>query len=100
MRRTLTTWALMAAGFAMLGLASRAQGVAVRLIPLPERVAMADTIIVGKVTAIEEKTVSAHQFLGAKDKVDYNIAVVEVKDALLGAKGMTHLKIGFVEPKA
>jgi hypothetical protein len=100
MRRTLTTWALTAAGIAVLGLASRAQAVAVRLIPLPERVALANTIVVGKVTAIEDKTVSAHQFPGAKDKVDYTIAVVEVKDPLLGAKGMTHLKIGFVEPKA
>src|SRR5262249_42232561 len=32
--------------------------------------------------------------------VEYTIAVVEIKDGLLGAKGVTHVKIGFVEPKA
>jgi hypothetical protein len=100
MRRILTTWMPIVAGLAVLASTSPAEALVVRLVPLPERVAMANTIIVGKVTAVEEKTVSAHQFPGVKEKVEFTIAVVEVKDALLGAKGMTHLKIGFVEPKA
>jgi hypothetical protein len=74
--------------------------IAVRIIPLPERVALASCIVTGKVTEIEEKKVSAHQFPGVKEKVDYTIAVVEIKDGLLGAKGVTHVKVGFVEPKA
>jgi len=100
MRRIMISGGLLAATLALLGLSSPAEAVAVRLVPLPERVAMANIIVVGKVTAIEEKTVPAHQFPGAKENADFTIAVVEIKDALLGAKGLTHLKVGFVEPKA
>jgi hypothetical protein len=74
--------------------------VAVRISPLPERVALAETIVVGKVTAIEDKKVEAHQFPGARDKVEFTIAEVKIDDALLNAKGITHLKIGFVEAQA
>jgi hypothetical protein len=74
--------------------------VAIRISPLPERVALASCIVTGKVTEIEEKKISAHQFPGVKEKVEYTIAVVEIKDGLLGAKGVTHVKVGFVEPQA
>jgi hypothetical protein len=74
--------------------------IAIRISPLPERVALAETIITGKVTAIEDKKVEARQFPGAKDKVEFTIAVVKIEDALLNAKGITHVKIGFVEPQA
>jgi hypothetical protein len=66
--------------------------------PIPARVAAADVVVVGKVTAIEEKTVAATQFPGAKDKVEYHIAVVKIQDGLLGAKGLTHIKVGFYVP--
>jgi len=67
--------------------------------PIPQRVAQADAVVVGKVTAIEDKTVSVSQFPGAKEKVDYHVAVIKVQDDLLGAKGLTHIKVGFIIPK-
>jgi hypothetical protein len=64
------------------------------------RAAQAHTIIVGKVESIEEKTVSAKQFPGAKDKVEYQIAVIKVTDPILAAKGLTHIRVGFIPPPA
>jgi hypothetical protein len=66
---------------------------------IPQRVAQADVVAVGKVTAIEEKTVTAPSFPGVKDKVEYTIAVIKVKDAFLGGKGLTHIKVGYVVAK-
>jgi hypothetical protein len=68
--------------------------------PISDRVARATTIVTGKVTTIEEKTVSAEPFPGVKDKVEYIIAVVKIDDAILGAKGLTHVKVGFQAPQA
>jgi hypothetical protein len=68
--------------------------------PIPDRVARAETIVTGKVTSIEEKTVSASPFPGQKEKVDYVIAVVKIDDAIQGAKGLTHIKVGFQAPQA
>ena len=62
------------------------------------RVGQAHTIIVGKVESIEEKTVSAKQFPTAKEKVEYQIAVVKIDDPILGAKGLTHVRVGFIPP--
>jgi hypothetical protein len=72
--------------------------VAVRLSPLPERVATADAVVTGKVTGIEEKTVSAEPFAGARDKVEYQIAVIKIDKSLFGAKDLTHVKVGTVKP--
>ncbi len=68
--------------------------------PISDRVARATTIVTGKVTSIEEKTVSVEPFPGVKDKVEYIIAVVKIDDAILGAKGLTHVKVGFQAPQA
>jgi hypothetical protein len=105
MRRLWTSGVMAVVGLAVLGTYSPAQvatdrKIAVRISPLPERVALAETIVTGKVTAIEDKKVEARQFPGAKDKVEFTIAVVKIEDALLNAKGITHVKIGFVEPQA
>jgi hypothetical protein len=75
-----------------------AKRIAIRFVPLPERVATADAVVIGKVTAIEDKTVSAESAPGAKDKVEYQIAVVKIENGLLGTKGLTHVKIGTVKP--
>jgi hypothetical protein len=68
--------------------------------PLPVRVASAKTIVVGEVTAIEDKMVSARAFPGAQDKQEYKIAVIKVSDPILGAKGLTHVRVGFLPPAA
>jgi hypothetical protein len=93
MRQTLLT------ALVLLAVTGPASAVAVMIQPVPQRVATADVVVVGKVSAIESKTVAATQFPGAKDKAEYTVAVVKIKDALLGAKGLTHLKVGFIMPK-
>ena len=65
-------------------------------LPLPNRVANAEMIVVGKVTAFEDKTVMAAAFPGAKDKIEFKIAVVTISDALLAPKGLKTIRLGFV----
>src|SRR5262245_6716279 len=67
--------------------------------PISQRVAQAPVVVVGKVTAIEDKTVSATPYPGVKEKSEYHVAVVKIEDALVGAKGLTHIKVGFLVPK-
>jgi hypothetical protein len=102
MKRTLLTRLIAAVALSLLATVAYAQGVAdriaIRLSPLPERVATADVVVVGKVTGIEDKTVSANPFPGAKEKAEYTVAVIKVADNLLGAKGLTHVKVGFIKP--
>src|SRR5262245_31956937 len=77
-----------------------AQGVALMIAPapVPDRVALADVVIVGKVTAIEEKTVTAKRFPGDADKGEYKIASIQVTDAIKAPKALTHIRLGFVPP--
>jgi hypothetical protein len=63
--------------------------------PIPQRVAQSDVIVVGKVTGFGDKLVSAKPPYGG-DKVDYQIAVVQVGDALKGAKDAKEIKVGFL----
>ncbi len=83
----------------VLGSTSTARVIAFRIAPLPERVASCDCIVVAKVTAIEKKNVLARSYPGTKDKVEYQVAVVKIDEALVGAKGLTHIKIGFLPPQ-
>jgi hypothetical protein len=63
---------------------------------LSQRVAVADTIVTGKVVSIEEKTVQALPHVGAPEKAEYQVAVVKVDDPILKAKGLTHVRVGFL----
>jgi hypothetical protein len=67
-------------------------------IPLPAVVATADCIALGKVTAIEEKSIMAPPFKGATVKIEYRIAVVKIAEDLKGAMGLTHVRIAFQPP--
>jgi hypothetical protein len=89
------------AGLALLAavLPAGAKAMMIAPAPIPQRVALADAVVVGKVTAIEDKTVSVSQVPGAKEKIEYHVAVIKVQDDLLGAKGLTHIKVGFIIPK-
>ncbi len=64
--------------------------------PIPVRVAHADIVIVGKVTKIEDKTVSVVSSPGATNKVEYQIAVVKVEDPILNAKDVKEVRVGFI----
>jgi hypothetical protein len=54
---------------------------------LPERLARAEVVVTGKITRFEEKNVTA------KDGMEYQIAVVKIDGTILGAKGLTHLRL-------
>jgi hypothetical protein len=91
---------LLAVTLTVVGMPASAKAVAIRPFPLPERVALADAAVVGQVTTIQDKPVSAVPFAGAEEKVEYTIAVIKVEDGLFGVKGLTHVKVGFQTPPA
>src|SRR5262249_2709733 len=62
--------------------------------PIPEMVGGADTIIVGKVAAIEPTLTAALPDRKAAKKEHYQIVEVTVQEKLLGAKGLTRVKVG------
>jgi hypothetical protein len=86
------------AALALLSLAlpARAGSIPVEALPLPNRVATADMVIVGKVTGFEDKPVTAASFPGAKNKVVFTIATVTIGDALMAPKGTTTVRLGFI----
>lgn len=61
---------------------------------LPVRIAQSDCVIVGIVAAIEEKPVLVPVSPGSTDKIPYQIAVVKIEHAFLGARGLTTLRVG------
>src|SRR5262245_24857742 len=61
--------------------------------PIPVRVELSDCIVLGKVIAIEEKTVSAPPYPGALQKIDYRIAVLKIDEGLSGAKSLTQVRV-------
>lgn len=77
-------------------LSSAAAGKAIAPSPIALRVAQSEVVVVGKVTAIENKTVKAERWTGDTEKADFQVAVVKIEDPILGAKGLTHVKVGFI----
>jgi hypothetical protein len=93
---------LAAMGVMTLTLPVRAGTIAADALPLPNRVATAEMVIVGRVTGIEDRNVMVAPFPGAKNKVEYKIAVVTITEALvvpegrLAPKGAKTIRLGFV----
>jgi hypothetical protein len=85
---SLSVVALLAAGLT-------ARALMVAPAPIPNRVAFSDVVVVGKVVSFEEKKVKAERFPGDQDKnSEFRIAVIKVEDPILGARGLTHIKVG------
>jgi len=84
----------------LLALTATVSAKAMMIAPPPgiQRVAMADCVIVGKVTSLEGKTVKAARFPGDKDKADFVIATVKIETGLIGTGDMTSIRVGFVPP--
>jgi hypothetical protein len=91
-------------GLAMLAaaLVSQAGTLPADALPLPNRMGTADVVVLGKVTAIADKTVMAAPFPGAKNKIEYKIADVTINEVLKtqpGSKvalGGTPVRLAFV----
>src|SRR6266545_5005658 len=71
---------------------------AIRILTPLEKLVYADTVVVGKVTAIEKDTVDAEPVPGAKDKQTYKVAVIKIESGLVGAANVTHVKVAFIPP--
>jgi hypothetical protein len=80
--------ALLAAGFV-----SPASATQIRFIPVAERVGACDVVVVGTVAEVEPDPV-----LVAKGgpKTRYRVARVKIGEALLGAAGLTEIKVAFI----
>ena len=63
--------------------------------PLPDRVALADLIVIGKVDAVEDKTVEVLPSPSSKDKVAYRMCVLKAEEVLRGDKEAKEFRIGF-----
>jgi hypothetical protein len=76
---------------ALLGLTTLvgpAAGKRIAIPPLPDRIAKAQAIIIGKVTSVENKPVKTASG-------EFAVAVLKVENGLVGVKGLTHIKIAF-----
>lgn len=60
-----------------------------------EQASVADLIVVGRVTDIESQPVLAAASKGAA-KLDHLVATIRIDQNLLGARGLTHVRVGFV----
>ena len=69
--------------------------------PLPARVALADLIALGKVTAIEDGVVEAAPLVkipGVTKKVPFRIAVVSIQSPIQGADKLERVRVAFTPP--
>jgi hypothetical protein len=65
---------------------------------IPASVAMrADATIIGRVAEVEKETVEAdlHPVFLKAQKVRYRVAVIKIENALIGANGVTRVRVGF-----
>jgi hypothetical protein len=85
---------------AVIAEAAPAKAMMIAPAPIAQRVALAQVVIVGKVTAFADKTVPALPSPGATEKVEYQVATVQVEDAFQGAKDAKEIKVGFLPPAA
>lgn len=89
--------ALVLAVFGMTASTVAAKALMIAPPPGPQRMVGAECVVVGKVTAIEEKTIEASPIAGAP-KVLYKVAVVKIGDDIKGGNGLTSIRVGFVPP--
>src|SRR5262245_47050256 len=63
-----------------------------------EKLARADIVVTGKVTAVERETVDLIRYAGDKEKAPHRVAVIKIDKPLIGGAGITHVKVGFIPP--
>src|SRR5262245_11795586 len=73
-----------------------ARALVARMPSTPEKVVMADSIVVGKIVAIEDKEIGAGQYPGGPVRVHYKVVSLKIEETLRGTKGLTHVRVGFV----
>lgn len=95
---------LLLAGIALatlsLGMPSRADALRIAPVANPkQQAAQAEMIVIGKVTEIEKDAI---EFSPVKDgpKTSYKIAVIKIEESVMGATGLTQLRVGFIDGPA
>jgi hypothetical protein len=68
--------------------------------PIYERVSTSDAVVIGKVTGMEKDPVDARANPEAPQKTKYTVASLKIEKALVGAKGLTDLRVGFIKQAA
>jgi hypothetical protein len=65
---------------------------------LPQRTALSDLVLVGKVKSVEQDLVEASPLLRIPrvNKIHYQIAVVSVQTPILGIKTSSQIRVGYV----
>jgi hypothetical protein len=79
--------------------ASTAEALSVAIMPIWHRVALADCVVIGKVTAIEDKLVMAQANANSPNLEEHRVAVLKIDKGFGSAKGLTHVRIGATIPK-
>jgi hypothetical protein len=64
--------------------------------PLPERIAQADLVVVGRVTAIENEGFEAKPFPSSAAKTTYRVLGMKAEQILLGDKMAKKIRVGFI----
>ena len=98
MRRWFALCCVSIGALAAVGNVVPAKAIAIRLPSTAERAAMADVIVVGKVTAFEDKLVEVE--IAPGQKASYKIASIKVSATIGGANGLTHVRVGFIPAPA
>jgi hypothetical protein len=65
---------------------------------LPQRLATADMVVIGKVIGFEDKTVEASRFPNDMEKGRYMVAIVKIDEVVLGNKDLKEVRVGFIPP--
>lgn len=92
-------WSLLIAGGCapVLFLATTSYGyITVPKEPIPNKVAQADCVVVGKITAVEPKPVFARLYRHIDAKMEFVAADVEVSEPLLGPKAAKKVRLAFL----
>jgi hypothetical protein len=68
--------------------------------PIPQRVALADCVVVGQVTSVPADLVHAFALpkIAGAAKVPHQMAVVRIDSVVAGAKDLRELRVGFIAP--
>ena len=66
--------------------------------PPAYRAATAETVVIGKVVRVEDKPVAARRFEADTGKGEFKVAVVKIDAAVVGARGLTEIRVGFLAP--
>lgn len=85
--------------FATLSRADRIGGF-IYIPPVSIRVIQAEVVLAGKVTGVDEKTVTATLDKANPQKVEYRVFTLKIEQGIKGTKGLTHLKVAIPTPLA